>query len=352
MLPLLLSLLTTTRTISALTPSCFLATTWCKWCAVSYPANNARLGTDTVSICNQCKICLRALSCAPVPIHMSAKKRKFSPSSSKLKSTAKRVRVNLNDVRIDDKSWHAVTDVSDCAQVTVVFDGISDRLVAEIERAVYVVGCVAWLSDWRVLDALASRHNGGVALVVHEERGYGRGKGRFDSVRAHRAWTTRLKQAYEALPSFAASGGPPAALRDHALWRRVVGFSRSNQKRGAPAVLDTVRCLGPPPAATPVGAVCNNARMHHKFLVFGDSNGRFYAAWTGSFNPTPNASQSTENAVVLYDSRVADAFLNEFVQLALASKPAPTWCRPAGKRQRYELTPKDDDDDEEGGREQ
>lgn len=270
---------------------------------------------------------------------MPASRKRTPCNAPSREPRSKRARVNLNNVRpsssTDDERWRAATSVVNCARVDIIFDGIRDRLVSEIRRAHFVLGCVAWLSDWGVLEALQSRP-GGVSLIVHEESNYGRGKGRFDSVRAHRAWTSRLKRAYEALPALPPDD-EPNALRNHPAWANAVGFVRANQRKGVPARLDALRCVGPSQLSA---GKTHSVRMHHKFLLFGNVDGHVYAAWTGSFNPTPNASMSTENAIVLHDPRAASAFLDEFVQLALASRLNPPWCRPGGARhQRYEPSP-------------
>lgn len=44
------------------------------------------------------------------------------------------------------------------------------------------------------------------------------------------------------------------------------------------------------------------------------------AVWTGSFNPTHNGGQSLENAVLITDPQIAEAYLREFEQIALLSE--------------------------------
>ena len=70
-------------------------------------------------------------------------------------------------------------------------------------------------------------------------------------------------------------------------------------------------------------------RNHHKFAVFcknalcehGNRVRHPYAAWTGSFNWTENATRSLENAVVIRDRAIVEAFYAEFQQVAALSEP-------------------------------
>ena len=60
--------------------------------------------------------------------------------------------------------------------------------------------------------------------------------------------------------------------------------------------------------------------MHHKFCVFGDD-----MVWTGSFNFTYEASRMhEENAIVIRDADLADAFKNQFINIKFKS------CVPLG----------------------
>ncbi len=47
---------------------------------------------------------------------------------------------------------------------------------------------------------------------------------------------------------------------------------------------------------------------------------RPYAVWTGSFNFTHNASRSFENAVYIEDEKIAQAYVDEYVQLLALSE--------------------------------
>lgn len=124
------------------------------------------------------------------------------------------------------------------------------------------------------------------------------------------------------------------------------------------SLIDPVRCVG--------NYNANNQpafpRSHHKFILFcryrehcqcqeclflhdmshcdycsdrayGNRHIEPYAVWTGSFNFTKSATASFENAVVLQDEKIVQAFYAEYGQIAAISEPldwtsawmAPEW---------------------------
>ncbi len=69
---------------------------------------------------------------------------------------------NLNDLRIEnadgpDEGLKDYRAVSQDGLTTVLFKNLEDELVARIQQADVVVGCVAWLTSERILRKLAER---------------------------------------------------------------------------------------------------------------------------------------------------------------------------------------------------
>jgi phosphatidylserine/phosphatidylglycerophosphate/cardiolipin synthase-like enzyme len=88
--------------------------------------------------------------------------------------------------------------------------------------------------------------------------------------------------------------------------------------------IEAVRCVGNYNAKK-----TTLPRAHHKFVVFcrhverDDSsclNYQPYGVWTGSFNFTQNAVKSLENAVVLRDPSIVQAYFQEYAQIAALSE--------------------------------
>lgn len=208
--------------------------------------------------------------------------------------------------------------------VRVYFRDLEQRLCEHVTGAELVVGCVAWLTNDRILSAL-SGVPGGVAIVVQKEDFL-----RPDS-HSGGGFARRLRAIYDRLPM------PPDRYADWPVF--------SHMSCGGDPTVQPVRCVGnhnrERKPASP--------RMHNKFLVFCKMGCRCgadrecprpdycatvprpYAVWTGSFNLTKNATYSFENAVYIECPMVAAAYLEEFGQVMALSEPLNwkrDWCSP------------------------
>ena len=220
---------------------------------------------------------------------------------------------DLNDYSIDthdDDSVlakdHSTSDFS--GNVRVYFRNLEAELCDHIGGADLVVGCVAWLTNERILEALAGVR-GGVAIVVQKEDFLR------PDLRSGSAWKPRLRAAYDRLPR----------VPERHAWPGLLGaMSTCSDPRVQP-----VRCVGnynrDRAPAFP--------RMHNKFLVFcrasrqgHDLNIEPFEVWTGSFNLTYNASRSLENAVAISSERIARAYFAEWEQIEAISEPLDWHC--------------------------
>lgn len=198
--------------------------------------------------------------------------------------------------------------------IDVHFRDLDMKLIKLIDEADIVVGSVAWLTHVNILKALSRKHS--VHIVVQKE----------DFLRPDRpntssnsSWKQSLHALYNALPH-------PITRYNPSLNNTVLSFM---SYAGDPT-LAAVRCVGnfnrSNAAASP--------RAHNKFIVLCKKTGpaqeeqdpqdilfKPYAVWTGSFNFSTNATKSFENAVVIHDSSVADAFFKEWAQIAALSEP-------------------------------
>jgi hypothetical protein len=208
-------------------------------------------------------------------------------------------------------------------------------LTHHIQRADFVFGCVAWLTEAGILSELAKKH--GVCLLVQKEDFL-----RPDVGQTRRGAMEHIRARYAALPSV-------SRREFHGLGSQL--STNSGGDEGA------VRC---------VGVRNRNARaaprMHHKFALFAKKTTQAhewrsddfltcplgsepepgfdfeelrelffeyvavdwfvpYAVWTGSFNWTYNAGNSLENAVLLQDPEIVAAYYREFQQVLAFSEP-------------------------------
>ena len=201
----------------------------------------------------------------------------------------------------------------DYANVRVIFDRHKEALLEYIHKHDNIIGCVAWLTDYDILEALAKKEF--VSIIVQKEDFL---RPDIDSSRE------RVRQLYELLPSSD---------------RFRVNDLSELSSLGDPT-LEPIRCVGnhnkDKKPAFP--------RMHHKFLVFTDhltidekffdeeflkSDRKFPSwspsekdcVWTGSYNISRTASRSWENAVVLQSSKIVRAYVNEWAQIVALSEP-------------------------------
>ena len=234
--------------------------------------------------------------------------------------------VNLNDLLIPnaDGPDQPLTDpraTSADGLTQVFFRNLEAELLQLIDAADVVVGCVAWLTNRHLLAALAKKES--VAIVIQKE----------DFLRpdlgAKKNWSLELRSQYAQLKCT---------------------FDRYNGALGGTVLHCMSMCADP--SISPIRCVGNHnsdkqpafPRAHHKFLVFGrslnstdhedDSElGAFkpYAAWTGSFNLTFNATNSFENAIVTEDPQLVQAFFAEWAQIEALSEPldwSSVWVEP------------------------
>lgn len=199
-------------------------------------------------------------------------------------------------------AWNDDQRSTSSGTITAHFGDLTDRAIRFIDESEAVVGCVAWLTEFRLLDALARRQ---VSLVVQKEDFLRPDAGVADE------WKSRLRNKYTRLRNNFARFQFPSPLGDASY--------------ASDPTLDAVRCVGnhnsDKAPAMP--------RMHHKFLVRlrtesgaqHDSSLQPVSVWTGSFNFSKNAGYSFENAVEIEDEVVAAAYLNEFSRVMTLSEP-------------------------------
>lgn len=196
----------------------------------------------------------------------------------------------------------------DIGVVVTMTGNLENALSRWIRIADFVFCCFAWLTNFKVLDALASLEFG-CQVVVQKE----------DFLRPDTGHNSRsnqiLKQKYERLrgvprmllPGIA--GSLSIGVGDEDTPVRCAGVANSDRRQAAP-------------------------RMHHKFAVacsvaYAPDGGadwnpyRFSprSVWTGSFNPTLNGSRSRENAVIIQSGSVADFYLQEWAKVFAVSEP-------------------------------
>lgn len=228
---------------------------------------------------------------------------------------------NLQEALIpDDSNRGTVLEnhnaTTEDGNTTVFFRNIEDHLIHFIQQSDIVLGCVAWLTSEPILQALASLQM--VSIIVQKE----------DFLRPDLApnpnWAKHIRQLYNQLP-----GGPCRFEFEGTILPLMCYAGNPN--------MESIRCVGNY-NATKMPAF---PRSHHKFVLFcqykdedecdGPSRIIPEAVWTGSFNFTKTAGMSFENAILLRDPTIVQAFYQEYAQIAALSEPldwTATWTQP------------------------
>jgi len=228
------------------------------------------------------------------------------------------------DVNFTDNSV-----IGDKRKIQVFFRNIKEHLIKEINKADAVIGCVAWLTDSDILNALSKKAN--VCIIVQKEDFLRPDSGvNIRKLNWQTKWKKKLKKMYDGLH----------CNLERTIFSNILSSVTTNQ---ITTYLDSVRCVGH------YNKSRRAALMHNKFLIFAkyyDSNEKGgevydyskvrilpYAVWTGSFNFTKNASKSLENAILIRNKEIVNAYFVEFGQICAMSETldwtsrwvAPQW---------------------------
>lgn len=248
-----------------------------------------------------------------------------------------RIPVNLNNIqpeRSDGPIQDNSTRLSTLPGSHIYFRDLERHLVSHIKAADFVAGCVAWLTSKPILNAL-SRVPQGVSIVVQKEDFLR------PDVESRGGWTATLRKLYDALKE------PPTRLEIEGLDYlsfmsdpsiqpvRCVGIHNSDKGRLVPRMHNKflVFChVNKVPVGTVRACIVNDGECE----IYDDPDDMInvitpYAAWTGSYNMSKNATMSLENAVFLQDPSIAGAYYAEWRNILSISEPldwSTPWSQP------------------------
>jgi len=254
--------------------------------------------------------------------------------------------------RIRDECYHNGT-----ANIIIksYFTNLDSSIVNNIRNADVVVGCVAWLTNINILEALSTVKYG-VSMIVQKEDFL-----RPDSIEVN------LKKYYNKIKPYHWYGFTNIWYRQNDLLYGLNTISQCcyesediyNPDIQGKDIFDhmNIRCVGHHNSENKLAF----PRMHHKFLVLcktrklkiSDISNGFrgwekcnakniddlkkirvvepYAVWTGSFNFTNNGMNSLENAIVIHNDKIANTYYQQWMKLMAISEPLDwntPWAEP------------------------
>lgn len=202
---------------------------------------------------------------------------------------------NLNFNRMRKKN----ISIEENSKIKVYFDDLEKHLIDYISKSSYVMGCVAWLTNRNIIDALDNTK--GTKIIVNKEE--------FLSTKmkeGQKFFYKCLRGKYNDIPDIFESQCSCCLKKIKLCANFTKTFGTINQKNGA-----ILTC----------GIVNNLSKMHHKFLIFLDDNLSTVGVWTGSYNLSKNSNNSLENALYITEPDIIMAYVNEFLSIYSFSEP-------------------------------
>ena len=173
------------------------------------------------------------------------------------------------------------------------FDRLEERLVNYIENSSYVVGCVAWLTNRNIIDALKDVK--GVKIIINKEE-YLSSKMQIGQKFFYKCLRGKYHDMSDMFGTHSC-GCCSKNMLQCANFNKVFNTVLMNREGGI------LTC----------GIVNNFSKMHHKFLIFFNDKIEPTGVWTGSYNLSKNSNMSLENALYITDKEVIMEYIREFM---------------------------------------
>lgn len=218
------------------------------------------------------------------------------PSNKETKSNKYDISVNLSVITTSNLDDIEYVDNSQYP-IVAIFKNHESHLIKLIKECDAIIGCVAWLKNHKILNAMESRD---VSIIIQKEDYLNRDSVNYDS---------KLMDKYNKLKGIKLINITKQSMYDNEI---IVSNVESTSHDHAIHVLGVC------------GGDKHTARMHNKFVLFCkyENNKRIpYAVWTGSYNFTNMANLSMENAVVLYDPKIVKRYEECFYDIFLSCEP-------------------------------
>ena len=210
--------------------------------------------------------------------------------------------INLNDFQNIDNGTTS-------ENITVYFRNLKKELLEQIKKYDMILGAVAWITDYEILEELAKKKT----LLVIQKEDFLRPDMKSNLSDNDKSILHKLYSSFNDFDGTEVATGP--FFQD-----------LTDKYKRIPPIL----CYG----FYNKEKMFMTPRMHNKFLTFLKKEGELYypkAVWTGSLNLTQLSLHSLENAVFIHDERIADAYAEEMQLLYLNGEPLnwnSSWLNP------------------------
>lgn len=177
------------------------------------------------------------------------------------------------------------------------FEKIEEHLIEYINKSTYVIGCVAWLTNNNIIEALENIK--GVKIIINKEEYLNS-----NMEIGQKFFYKCLRGKYNSIPDMfnidclCCKKNMFNCNNFKTIFGNQLGINNDNDRSGA-----ILTC----------GIVNNFSKMHHKFLIFFDDKIEPFGVWTGSYNLSKTSNFSLENALYITDKEVIMEYIKEFL---------------------------------------
>lgn len=196
------------------------------------------------------------------------------------------------------------------------FENLEENLIAHIEKSTYIIGCVAWLTNRNIIEALENIK--GVKIIINKEEYIS------SKMQSGQKFSNKCLQGrYNEIPDFFENNCGCCNIKmcqcqnfrnifedciNHDNNDNIFQNELNDSRKKDSSVIS--RRSG---AILTCGIVNNYSKMHHKFLIFFDNDMKPMGVWTGSYNLSVNGNFSLENALYITDKEVIAEYIKEFI---------------------------------------
>lgn len=175
------------------------------------------------------------------------------------------------------------------------FEKLEENLIDYIEKSSYIIGCVAWLTNRNILEALECKK--GVKIIINKEEYLNS-----NMKKSQRFFYKCLRGRYNDIPDLFNINCECCKkfVKNCNNFNNIfepISKNNDSEKNGA-----ILTC----------GIVNNFSRMHHKFLIFINDKFEPIGVWTGSYNLSNTSNFSLENALYITDKNIIMEYIKEF----------------------------------------
>ncbi len=194
------------------------------------------------------------------------------------------------------------------------FENLEEHLIAYIDNSAYVIGCVAWLTNRNIIEALENIK--GVKIIVNKEEYIS------SKMQTGQKFSNKCLQGrYNDIPDFFENvcdccGLTMRSCKNFKTYLNdCVDADNELKKKSSDNMIKDVPTISRSGAILTCGIVNNYSKMHHKFLIFFNNNMQPLGVWTGSYNFSTNGNFSLENAIYICDKEVILEYIKEFMAI-------------------------------------